>query len=192
MKFDGCAQMSFFIPEINEQNELLNNILAFKNKQNKLNTEIEYQKQLISHLTQAILQEAIQGKLTQEWRVQNPNTEPASELLKRIIVEKEKLFNAYLLINNGEMKVISKKFHLPNNSLFDEHRYFEQSHYKDLIEVKGIKIGFPICEDIWYSDISNTLKKRGANLLISPNGSPYEKHKLRKRHTEVFKRCKET
>ncbi|MFL2801552.1 MAG: NAD+ synthase [Paracoccaceae bacterium] len=112
-------------------------------------------------------------------------------LLGAPIVEEEKLFNAYLLINKGEMKVISKKFHLPNNSLFDEHRYFEQSHYKDLIEVKGIKIGFPICEDIWYGDISNALKKRGADLLISPNGSPYERHKLRKRQTEVFKRCKE-
>ena len=112
-------------------------------------------------------------------------------LLGAPIVEKEKLFNSYLLINNGEMKVISKKFHLPNNSLFDEHRYFEQSNYKDLIEVKGIKIGFPICEDIWYGDVSNELKKRGANLLISPNGSPYERDKLSKRHAEVFKRCKE-
>ena len=88
-------------------------------------------------------------------------------------------------------KVISKKFHLPNNSLFDEHRYFNQPDFKDLAEINGIKIGFPICEDIWFSDISNILKKKGADLLISPNGSPYERHKLKKRHNEVFKRCTE-
>ena len=107
------------------------------------------------------------------------------------ILEKGKIFNAYLIIYKGKTKVISKKFHLPNNSIFDEHRYFKQSDFKDLAEIKGIKIGFPICEDIWFSDISNILKKRGADLLISPNGSPYERHKLKKRHNEVFKRCKE-
>ena len=112
-------------------------------------------------------------------------------LLGAPILEKEKLFNAYLLINKGETKVVSKKFHLPNNSLFDEHRYFNQSDFKDLAEINGIKIGFPICEDIWFSDVSNILKKKGADLLISPNGSPYERHKLKKRHNEVFKRCTE-
>lgn len=60
-------------------------------KISSLDSEIQTQKQLISQLKQAILQEAIQGKLTQEWREQNPNTEPASELLERIKAEKEQL-----------------------------------------------------------------------------------------------------
>jgi type I restriction enzyme S subunit len=42
-------------------------------------------------LRQSILQEAIQGKITAEWRKQNPNTEPAIELLKRIKKEREQL-----------------------------------------------------------------------------------------------------
>jgi type I restriction enzyme S subunit len=46
---------------------------------------------LLKAVKQAILQEAVQGKLTEEWRKQNPNIEPASELLKRIKAEKEKL-----------------------------------------------------------------------------------------------------
>ena len=59
------------------------------------------------------------------------------------------------------------------------------------MEIKGIKIGFPICEDIWYEDISQMLKKKEADLLISPNGSPYERNKLKKRHMEVSKRSRE-
>jgi len=55
------------------------------------NNEIQTQKQLISELKQSILQEAIQGKLTAAWRKQNPNVEPASELLKRIKAEKAQL-----------------------------------------------------------------------------------------------------
>ena len=46
---------------------------------------------MISKLKQAILQEAIQGKLTQEWRKQNANVEPANKLLERIKEEKEQL-----------------------------------------------------------------------------------------------------
>jgi restriction endonuclease S subunit len=49
------------------------------------------QKEIITNLRQAILQDAIQGKLTEDWRKQNPDVEPASELLKKIKAEKEKL-----------------------------------------------------------------------------------------------------
>lgn len=76
---------------IQEQQEIIE---GFKNKERYnefLDSEIQTQKQLISQLKQAILQEAIQGRLTQEWREQNPNTEPASELLERIKAEKEQL-----------------------------------------------------------------------------------------------------
>ena len=112
-------------------------------------------------------------------------------LLGSPVVEKEQIFNAYLLLKNGKVKIISKKYHLPNDTLFDEKRYFSQSDHKELLEIKGIKIGFPICEDIWYEDISKMLKKKGADLLISPNGSPYERNKLKKRHIEVSKRSRE-
>ncbi len=56
-----------------------------------LNEEIEIQKELTTNLKQSILQEAIQGKLTTDWREQNPNTQPASEVLKRIKAEKAQL-----------------------------------------------------------------------------------------------------
>lgn len=79
-----------------------------------LTTEIQTQKQLLTQLKQSILQEAIQGKLTADWRKQNPNTEPASELLKRIKAEKAQLIKD---------KKIKKEKALPpitaNENLFD-------------------------------------------------------------------------
>lgn len=71
-------------------NDLLSKICVV-DKWKDLTIEIQTQKQLLVDLKQSILQEAIQGKLTQEWREQNPNTEPASELLERIKAEKEQL-----------------------------------------------------------------------------------------------------
>ena len=72
------------LPEGVEQEELLIKILDFKEGQSKLDIEIETQQNLLSQLKHSILQEAIQGKLTADWREENPNTEPASELLNRI------------------------------------------------------------------------------------------------------------
>lgn len=82
---------SVMLPEGNEQKELLDKVLSFKSGQSKLDSEIQTQKQLLTQLKQSILQEAIQGKLTGDWRQQNPNTETASELLKRIKAEKDQL-----------------------------------------------------------------------------------------------------
>lgn len=45
----------------------------------------------IKKLRETILQLAVQGKLTKDWRKQNPNVEPASELLRQIKAEKEQL-----------------------------------------------------------------------------------------------------
>ena len=86
---DKFFNQKILLPEGDDQKELLNKILTFKKGQLELDSEIQSQKDLLTQLKQSILQEAIQGKLTEDWRKQNPNTEPASELLKRIKAEKE-------------------------------------------------------------------------------------------------------
>jgi NAD+ synthase len=37
-----------------------------------------------------------------------------------------------------------------------------------------VKLGIPICEDIWWDAACNNLAKEGAEILLVPNGSPYE------------------
>ena len=86
---------SVMLPEGNEQKVLLDKILSFKIGQSKLDSEIQTQKLLTTQLKQSILQEAIQGKLTADWRAKRAlsgaEVEPASELLKRIKAEKAQL-----------------------------------------------------------------------------------------------------
>lgn len=79
------------LPEIDEQKEMVKKYKTSSKISNSLTSEIQTQKHLLTQLKQSILQEAIQGKLTADWREQNPNTEPASELLKRIKSEKNQL-----------------------------------------------------------------------------------------------------
>lgn len=106
------------LPEGVEQEELLIKILDFKEGQSKLDIEIETQKNLLSQLKHSILQEAIQGKLTADWREQNPNTEPASELLKRIKEEKARLIKEKKIKKEKVLPLITKEeipFDLPTN-----------------------------------------------------------------------------
>ncbi len=69
----------------------------FRDIQSKLSAvvaEIANQQTLLAKLKQAILQDAIQGKLTADWRAAHPDVEPASQLLKRIQTEKARLIAA--------------------------------------------------------------------------------------------------
>jgi len=76
------------------------------------------EKKNIKSLRETILQLAVQGKLTAKWRKENPSVEHASELLKRIEVEKKQLIaqrkirkeKAFPMIEDDE-----KKFNLPNS-----------------------------------------------------------------------------
>ncbi|VGO17504.1 Type-1 restriction enzyme EcoKI specificity protein [Pontiella desulfatans] len=78
------SENSNIVPEIEE-------VLTSQKRQVELASEITHQEALLGKLKQAILQEAIQGKLTEQWRAENPATEPAAELLKRIQKEKDQL-----------------------------------------------------------------------------------------------------
>lgn len=79
------------LPDVATQRRIINYFISKEEKQKELFIEIQSQKQHLSNLKQSILKEAIQGKLTADWREQNPNTEPASELLRRVKSEKDQL-----------------------------------------------------------------------------------------------------
>lgn len=80
------------LPDIKTQNNIVKHFQSCEDEINDLSSEITYQQALLKKLRQSILQEAIEGKLTADWRKEHPNTEPASELLRRIKAQKEKLF----------------------------------------------------------------------------------------------------
>lgn len=79
------------VPSLEEQREIEARLNSLKNTNKEINAELTHQQTLLKKLRQQILQEAIEGKLTAGWRVQNPDVEPASELLERIAVEKAQL-----------------------------------------------------------------------------------------------------
>ena len=100
---------------------------------------------------------------------------PGPALLVGTVIEEEgRLFNALALLDGGEVCAIRRKHELPNYGTFDEKRLFAAGPLPEPIAFRGVKIGLPICEDIWFPAVVAHLKARGAELLLSPNGSPFE------------------
>ena len=107
------------------------------------------------------------------------------------IYEKNKLFNAAAVIDKGQLIGFSKKVNLPNYSVFDEKRVFSKNNAPEIFNFRGIKLGVPICEDIWMDNVCKELKDQGCELIISPNGSPFDKYKINQRKTIIEDRVTE-
>jgi len=75
------------LPHLKEQKKIVKQFSNTEKEYSELEYGIVHQQSLLKKLRQAILHEAVQGKLVK----QDKNDEPASELLKRIKAEKQKL-----------------------------------------------------------------------------------------------------
>ena len=84
------------------------------------------------------------------------------------------VYNAVVLIDNGKVEAVRFKVDLPNYGVFDEKRVFTPGPLPGPINFRGVRLGVPICEDIWGPDVVECLSETGAEILISPNGSPFD------------------
>ncbi|MGZ9105241.1 MAG: NAD+ synthase [Rhodoplanes sp.] len=97
-------------------------------------------------------------------------------------VEEGQLSNAYCLLDGGRIAAVRLKVNLPNYGVFDERRVFAHGLPPGPVNFRGVRLGVPICEDIWtewgdYEDVVECLAETGAEILIVPNGSPYSRAK---------------
>ena len=92
-------------------------------------------------------------------------------------VEDGKLYNAYCLLEGGAIAAVRRKVDLPNYGVFDEKRVFVPGPMPGPVNFRGVRLGVPICEDIWGADVVETLAETGTELMIVPNGSPYHRDK---------------
>ena len=113
-------------------------------------------------------------------------------LFGTVINEGGSVYNAMVLADGGRVLGRTLKRELPNYGTFDEKRIFTPGPLPEPIEFRGVKIGVPICEDIWEEVVCAHLAGAGAELLLVPNGSPYELDKDDKRYRLARSRALQT
>jgi len=101
-------------------------------------------------------------------------------------------YNCVILAEGGRIVGRRLKHELPNYGTFDEKRVFTQGPLPEPILFRGVNLGVPICEDIWAERVCSHLASQGAEILLSPNGSPYEVDKDSLRQRQVRERVVET
>jgi NAD+ synthase len=101
-------------------------------------------------------------------------------------------YNVVILAEGGRVVARRLKHELPNYGTFDEKRVFAHGPLPEPIDYKGVKLGVPICEDIWQERVCSHLARAGAEILLVPNGSPYETDKDDMRQRLVRERVIET
>ncbi|PIE18288.1 MAG: NAD+ synthase [Proteobacteria bacterium] len=104
----------------------------------------------------------------------------------------DKLYNVYAILQGGRIVARTRKYFLPNFTVFDEVRLFSRGDLQGPVSVEGVRVGTPICEDAWHSDVAEAMAESGAEMLVVPNGSPYFRDKFDIRLANMVARVVET
>ena len=102
------------------------------------------------------------------------------------------IYNAALVLRDGEVLGRYRKQHLPNYGVFDEQRHYRAGHEACVFEQDGRRIGITICEDIWVAGPAAQARHAGAELLINLNASPFDTDKAANRRRALDSRVAET
>lgn len=105
---------------------------------------------------------------------------------------RQQVTNSVFLLDGGKIAARRDKYELPNYGVFDEVRVFRQGPLPGPVDFRGVRLGLPICEDIWFEEVCECLAESGAEILIVPNGSPYEADKFEERIQLAVQRVTET
>jgi len=101
------------------------------------------------------------------------------------------VYNAASLLRDGEVALTVHKQALPNYAVFDEKRYFRPGHESYVCELRGVRVGLLICEDIWEIEPAAKAVANGAELLLVINASPFDTEKSAQREELLIRRARE-
>ncbi|MFO1466891.1 MAG: NAD+ synthase [Steroidobacteraceae bacterium] len=97
------------------------------------------------------------------------------------------IYNAAAVIRDGEIIGNHRKACLPNYRVFDEKRYFTPGTEPTVVDIKGVKVGILVCEDVWEKEPALQARAAGAQVLAVINASPYELNKQQQREVNVVR-----
>ncbi|MCB5161347.1 NAD+ synthase [Marinomonas algarum] len=101
------------------------------------------------------------------------------------------LFNCAGVIYQGELLLEYAKQKLPNFLVFDDKRYFREGEEAGIVDIRGVRVGLSICEDIWHPQPIAQAKAAGAELILNLNASPYHTEKMGEREALLHQRATE-
>ncbi len=104
------------------------------------------------------------------------------------------VYNAASVLRDGAVEATYRKRELPNYAVFDERRYFDADPDGGacVFEIGGVRVGLVICEDLWFPEPLADSVRAGAQLVVVPNASPFERDKHAQRDALIAERVRDS
>ncbi|MGN6513555.1 MAG: NAD+ synthase [Lysobacteraceae bacterium] len=104
------------------------------------------------------------------------------------------VYNAASVLRDGAVERTYRKHELPNYAVFDERRYFDVDPDQEacVFDVGDARLGLVICEDLWFAEPLAQAARAGAQLVLVPNASPFERDKHAQRDALIAQRVQES
>ncbi len=83
-----------------------------------------------------------------------------------------RFYNSFIFAEDGVIKHVHRKVHLPDYGIFEEGRYFASGNNFTTFDSKHGRFGFLICEDAWHLSSGWLHFLQGADVLLIPAASP--------------------
>ena len=128
-----------------------------------------------------LLRSAFISECEQALRELTANVRGIHCLIGHPVAEGKHLYNSCSLVYDGRILATAAKCHLPNYGVFDEKRYFKSKNQSCIVDIKGVRTGILICEDIWSAGPMEKTALAGAQVVLVPNASPFVKDKHEQR-----------
>ena len=100
--------------------------------------------------------------------------------------------NSVFVLDEGRIQTRRDKVNLPNYGVFDDKRNFTPGDMPGPVQLRGMRLGLPVCEDIWTPDVIECLAESGAQMIISLNASPFDLMKSDARMAHAVSRVHES
>ena len=87
-------------------------------------------------------------------------------------------FNTAVCVEaDGSIAARTRKTHIPEFPYYHEHLYFEPSDEDaSVVDVGGVRYGFPTCWDQWVPELARVLSMGGAQVIVYPTAIGNEPH----------------
>ena len=134
--------------------------------------------------------ELVENQINELAKLTNDNK--AAIILGAPRKEKTSIKNSVFVLDKGKVVTFRDKYNLPNSGVFDEQRIFSPGALSGPVNIRGVLIGLPICEDIWSETVVECLCETGAEIILSINASPYSIKKSDQRMSVAVSRVIES
>ena len=102
----------------------------------------------------------------------------------------QNIYNSAGVLFKNEVLLEYHKQELPNYEVFDEKRYFSPGKGPGIFPIGNLKLAVTVCEDIWHTKAVRQASRRGADLILNLNASPFHLNKLSERKELISNHCK--